>query len=1702
VLAFILQCAIATPLAQADGSAEPRTRIEISTLKPSFSSFMQSSEQDFLPYAAISSLGPGPALVFAPHPDDEVFGCGGAIMRHVSSGDPVRVVIVTDGAYGSPADSEEYARTRRRESAQAAAILGYGVPEFWNLPDRGLEYGERLIRRLLAAMEEGAAELVYAPSCWEIHPDHRVLALAAAEAARRSARPIRLAMYEVGVPLQPNALLDITGLAERKAAAVACFSSQLAQQNYDKQLAALNRFRTYTLPRNVHAAEGYLVLSAEELRNGIPGVMARKDPLAVRGETGETARAPLVSVIIRSMGREQLKEALDSVALQTYPHIEVVVIDAKGEGHAPLEPWCGRFPLRLISLGQPLLRSRAANIGLEQARGDYLIFLDDDDLFYPDHISNLVKTLKTHRKSRCAYAGVKVEFYTDGRLTGETAFNQPYLHEKLRGRNFIPIHAALFHRSLVDRGCRFDETLDRLEDWDFWLQIAEYTRFIHIDKISACYRNQGESGLGERLDPEVLNRTTAAVFEKWKSRWSGKQWAEVLLYRDTQWEQAAQWAQGLEARIERQNGELTQLRQALVEKDHDLEQLHRQNEELVPLRSRLAGLQSELAGRESELAGLQNELADRESEVAGLQSELAGRESELAARNDELADRESEVAGLQSELAGRESELAARNDELADRESELKHLRLRMAALDDELTQLRQSFENLAAIHRQTQSDLAATTEWAQQLQAHRISLLHSTSWRTTAPLRFGSRLLRGRYREAWDSLRRQLRPLGRVVYRSLPEGSATRLVNLSYRHFGTLFAGFDDYERWRRKPALPVEWTPSHEESQRGDGLVDIRTVAPLPAAPPGRVAIHAHIYYSDLAPEMAHHLAQIPFRFDLFVSVASSADAARCRKALATLPELNRLTIEVVQNRGRDIAPMFCAFGDALRHYDFIAHIHSKKSLYNNGATDGWREYLLHALFGSSDQIRRIFALLSGNGRPAAGLVYPQNFRKLPYFANTWLANRPLGQHWCGKLGIGSIPKGYFSFPTGTMFWGRREVLRPLFEAGIALDDFAEEAGQTDGTLAHCLERVIALAARQSGFDSAILADDAAPSWSPWRFDQYLGRRPEDLRAAVASGDVHAVIFDIFDTLLVRPLLDPESAKAIVASRTNPETGNTYLKFRAQAEHIARTKAGRDVGLDEIFEQLAVISGLPRDSIAELRRLEETVECGSVTPRPDTVECLRHALARGKRVILASDMYLPRPAIESMLKDNGIDGWHALYLSSDTGRRKDTGETYRQIISREGIKPENFLMIGDNEHSDLQIPSDLGLKYWHVLRPVELARALPRVRRLIDETRAAQDLHREIALGLMVQTQFRPLFFSRFDPRWLVPATPQAIGYGVLGPVALAFAQWLTKKAAEDRIQRFYFLSREGQFLKMVYDRWTACLPSPTPSSHYLVLSRRSVTVPAIRSRADIDDIARKPYFPNQITVFLNERYGLEFNDRELSKLNRLWPYDKPLSVTDGDITKLAPVLRKLKRNILSQARKERPGLLAYLTSMGLDQPISSAVVDIGYSATIQDRLNKLLDNEMHGYYLATDKNAANVSARHGVIAQGCYAHHADSESNVSAVYRMSFQLEKLLSADDPQVVRYHLDAAGQLTAEQRPLCTEELATRPLRAELRRGAMDFVTDAIAIRHKLMDDFTIPIEQASHIYAAFVENSSPSEDEIIRSLVLDDHYCGRGLVS
>jgi LmbE family N-acetylglucosaminyl deacetylase len=228
-------------------------------------------ESSFIPYTATIALPKGNVLVLAPHPDDEIFGCAGAIMQHVSQNDSVQVVIVTDGSAAIIHPNSDrrikYIEARQQESIKAAQVLGYRTPEFWGITDRTLECNDNLIERLVNYIKEKQISLVYAPSVMEIHPDHYALAISAVEAVRRCGESVNLSMYEIGMPLNPNILLDITNTLERKKEAMNCFVSQLSLQDYSRHILGLNTYRSYTLPTTVIAVEGYYILNGLELQN-------------------------------------------------------------------------------------------------------------------------------------------------------------------------------------------------------------------------------------------------------------------------------------------------------------------------------------------------------------------------------------------------------------------------------------------------------------------------------------------------------------------------------------------------------------------------------------------------------------------------------------------------------------------------------------------------------------------------------------------------------------------------------------------------------------------------------------------------------------------------------------------------------------------------------------------------------------------------------------------------------------------------------------------------------------------------------------------------------------------------------------------------------------------------------------------------------------------------------------------------------------------------------------------------------------------------------------------------------------------------------------------------------------------------------------------------------------------------------------------
>jgi glycosyltransferase involved in cell wall biosynthesis/LmbE family N-acetylglucosaminyl deacetylase len=524
-------------------------------------------EQAIIPYEPQTCINANSVLVLAPHPDDEVFGCGGAIASHVANRTPLQVVILSNGELGGDA------LLRQTESKSAAEVLGYGMPEFWDYIDRKIIYSEQLVERITDLVRANRVDLIYCPSELELHPDHRQIAFVCKEVLHRVGGVLRLAFYEVSAPLRPNVLLDITPYLEIKTAAMRFFASQQQNQSYLEQISALNRYRTYSLPAYVQAAEAFHLIDFKQL--GSPYAIGNAQPVAKCIST-----PPLVSILVRSMDRIWLGEALASIALQDYQNIEVIVVAAT-PNHAPVSKRCGPYPLELIETITPLSRTQAANRALDIANGEFLLLLDDDDWLMPEHISRLVTTLSSLSLYRAAYTGVCLVDANNHPLGN--SFEYAYDATQLHARNLTPIHGVLFHRSLVKEGCRFDESLDQYEDWDFWLQISRKTLMAHISGVSAAYRVHNSSGVHD----DAAKANQDILYRKWQALLSHEEietimerlWRySTLLDSNCHLNQALQNEKDAHAAVSERLAELTVLRNRIHE-------LQNQNAALLGSRS-------------------------------------------------------------------------------------------------------------------------------------------------------------------------------------------------------------------------------------------------------------------------------------------------------------------------------------------------------------------------------------------------------------------------------------------------------------------------------------------------------------------------------------------------------------------------------------------------------------------------------------------------------------------------------------------------------------------------------------------------------------------------------------------------------------------------------------------------------------------------------------------------------------------------------------------------------------------------------------------------------------------------------------------------------------------------------------------------------------------------------------------------------------
>lgn len=632
------------------------------------------------------------ALVVAPHYDDEVLGCGGLLVRLAETGAEVRVLFLTDsgraevgrteGGEGA-GDRDAYGERRRREASEAAKVLGLAGIDHLGLPDgelhRHLGAAERGIRSALLSQRP---DLLLVPSPLEVTPDHRaafhalhrVLAPvregpsrgsatdagtncetdAESDALRDATTSCRVLVYEINQPAYPDLLVDVTAQVPRLEEAMGRYTSQQERHDYLAAALGLRRFRTLTLPAaegGTTAAEGYRGLTVADFTTRSPAQLVRH--LGGSPELLEITEGPTLSVVVRTRDRpELLAQALGSLAGGSYRRVQVVLVNDGGE--RPEIPDGYPFPVERIDLPENRGRAEAANAGVAAATGDWIAFLDDDDLAAPEHLATLADA-SAGAGVRVVYTDAAVAIYELAGGDGEGGwvcrerrlpYSRDFDPERLLLDNYIPFNTLLIERTLFDEtaldGRHFDPELPFFEDWDFLIRLSRRVPFLHLPRVTCEYRHfrgGGHHVLGEQprrrsdflemkarvlakhasfLEPELLARAVDSLkTELVEAREEARTSAEARRERERELRalgadhhRLSGELHALEASYHRLNGELHSVRDDAARKGRELDRLY---EEERKLRAVVGDQDEHLKRTYGEIERLQGVIREMES---------------------------------------------------------------------------------------------------------------------------------------------------------------------------------------------------------------------------------------------------------------------------------------------------------------------------------------------------------------------------------------------------------------------------------------------------------------------------------------------------------------------------------------------------------------------------------------------------------------------------------------------------------------------------------------------------------------------------------------------------------------------------------------------------------------------------------------------------------------------------------------------------------------------------------------------------------------------------------------------------------------------------------------------------------------------------------------------------------------------------------
>lgn len=434
-------------------------------------------------------------LVISAHPDDEVFGIGGTLSFLSKINKVIDLYIFSKG--------EEWgnAKIREAESIEASKVLGYKQPTFFDFPDgKFLENKKEIEEKIKEIISKENYDGIFCPSFEEFHQDHKTLCFSLIKILQsiRIEDPLqeklwntKVYFYEIYGAQKINSIFDITEFIDLKKEAIKKFKSQLDKKDFLNQIIGLNSYRSFTLEKNSKFAEGFFLLKFQEIL---------KKPITCFIKDKEFYESPHIpiSVIVRTKNRQNfLKDALNSLKNSFYK-IERIIIVNDGEMEIKIDKSYEIMPIEIFkSNGKG--RAYAANLGIKNAKTDFVSFLDDDDLIYEHHFNVLSKGI-IETKGDLVYTDSLSSIYEYNEEKGIyelkdkiISYSMDFNPDILLYDNYIPLNTILFKKELFSSFGFFNENLEKFEDWEILIRFSRKIPFYHIKQLTCEYRNFSQS---------------------------------------------------------------------------------------------------------------------------------------------------------------------------------------------------------------------------------------------------------------------------------------------------------------------------------------------------------------------------------------------------------------------------------------------------------------------------------------------------------------------------------------------------------------------------------------------------------------------------------------------------------------------------------------------------------------------------------------------------------------------------------------------------------------------------------------------------------------------------------------------------------------------------------------------------------------------------------------------------------------------------------------------------------------------------------------------------------------------------------------------------------------------------------------------------------------------------------------------------------